>query len=472
MKIPRTPYEFRYELNDEQKNQLTTLATKVAQGIEGLSLVGMSSYKTISAVSYSISANIGEKLAKKYAHPVYECVTHTMSKRIQLIKAEVRAELDKVYSKEFIQQMRDLAEYADVDDYGDPETLERWGRSRLLTHYHRNVGGLEDDINHLCGFGWTLEYSLHFLRIYDNFTGEERGSYYFDDEEWSTSTEKLREYHIKVSCEDFMGNVLGAAYTREDVLNARLRRGDFLVREDGEYRLTAPARAMFNASIEIPETHKNPTLRVIKDDGFCKGYRLQVLKDDGWAGVTFESRLGDICSKLETAYADHLAENAIFFNSAVRSGTKEPDTSPEFATLCEFYGIEIVTEAEEVTMYRVLHQKYYADEKAQLEAAGEPTHRARYLNMEDYILNTQTYDMERAEGYLQEVAVFPNKTEADKVMKDLRERSRTMNNIKAYQAEIEDIKKKIEECIKYAGEFDRVYQQYGAPFEEEDVNAS
>ena len=30
MNIPATPYEFRYKLNDEQKNQLTTLATKVA----------------------------------------------------------------------------------------------------------------------------------------------------------------------------------------------------------------------------------------------------------------------------------------------------------------------------------------------------------------------------------------------------------------------------------------------------------
>ena len=423
-------------------------------------------------MSYSISATIGEKLGKKHAHPVYECVTGSMYKRQALIKAEVRAELDNVYSKEFIQQMRNLTEYADVDDYGDPETLERWGRSRLLTHYLRNVGGLEDDIQHLCGFGWTLEYSLHFLRIYDNFTGEERGSTYFDDKEWGTSTEKLREYHIKASCEDFMGNVLGAAYTREDVLNARLRRGDFLVREDGEYRLTAPARAMFNASIEIPETHKNPTLRVIKDDGFCKGYRLQVLEDDGWEGVAFEGKLRDVSAVLETAYAKYLKEKALIRNARVQSGTEEPDTSPEFATLCEFYGIELITEAEEVTMYRVLHEKYLADEKARLEAAGEPSRNAQYLNMENYILSTHTYSIEQAEGYLREITAFPNETEAKKVMDDLRERSRQIHYIKKYQDEIENIKKNIEECIKRAGEYDRVYQQYGAPFEEKDVKAS
>lgn len=472
MKIPHTPYEFRYKLNDEQKNQLTTLATKVAQGIEGLSLVGMGSYKNISARSYSISANIGEKLGKKYAHPVYQCVTGSMYKRHELIKAEVRAELDKVYSEEFIQQMRDLVEYVDVDDYGDPETLDRYGRGRLLTNYRRNVGGMEDDIQHLCGFGWTLEYSLDFLRIYDNLTGEERGSYYFDDEEWSTSTEKLREYHIKWSCEHFMSNVMEAACTRDDILNARLRRGDFLVREDGEYRLTAPACAMFNASIEIPETHNNPTLRVIKEDGFCKGYRLQVLEDDGWHGVAFECKLRDVSAVLETAYAKYLKEKARFRNASVQSGKEEPDTSPEFATLCEFYGIKLITEAQKVTMYRVLHQKYYADEKAELEAAGEPTHRARYLNMEDNILSTQTYDMEKAEGYLQEVAVFPNETEAKKVMDDLRERARQIHYIKEYRAEIEKAEKRIEECIKHAGEYDRVYQQYGAPFEEEDVKAS
>lgn len=472
MKIPATPYQFRYELNDEQKNQLTTLATKVAQGIEGLSLVGMGSYKTISAVSYSIAATIGEKLGKKYAHPVYQCVTGSMNKRRALIKAEVRAELDNVYSKEFIQQMRDLAEYADVDNYGDPETLERWGRSRLLTHYLRNVGGLEDDIQHLCGFGWTLEYSLHFLRIYDNFTGEERGSRYFDDEEWSASTEKLREYHIKASCEDFMGNVMGAACKSADQLQHEVRRADFLVREDGEYRLTAPARAMFNSSIEIPETHNNPTLRVIKQDGFTSGYRLEVLKDDGWHGIVMVSKLREVCARLETAYAGHLKEQALIRNAGVLKGKDQPDTSPEFATLCEFYGVELVTKAPEVTMYRVLHEKYLADEKARLESEGSPSWNAQYLNMENYILSTHTYSIERAEGYLREIAVFPNETEAEEVLKDLRERSRTMNNIKAYQAEIEDIKKKIEECIKLAGEFDRVYQQYGAPFEEEDVNAS
>ena len=472
MNIPATPYEFRYKLNDEQKNQLTTLATKVAQAIEGLSLVGMGSYKNISNMSYSIAATIGEKLGKKYAHPVYQCVTGSMDKRRALIMAEVRAELDNVYSKEFIQQMRDLTEYADVDDYGDPETLERWGRSRLLTHYLRNVGGLEDDINHLCGFGWTLEYSLHFLRIYDNFTGEERGSRYFDDDEWSTSTEKLREYHVKASCEDFMGNVMAAASKPADQLQHELRRADFLVREDGEYRLTAPARAMFNASIEIPETHNNPTLRVIKEDGYASGYHLQVLEDDGWHGIIMVSKLREVCARLETAYARHLKSNALIDNERVRSGKQQPDTSPEFATLCEFYGIELITKAEAVTMYLVLHEKYTADQKARNEAAGEPSWNARYLNMEDYILSTQTYDIEQAEGYLREVAVFPNETEAKKVKGDLLERIRTIHQIKKYQAEIEDIKKRIEECIKEAGEFDRVYQQYGAPFEEEDVNAS
>jgi len=472
MKIPATPYQFRYKLNDEQKNQLTKLATKVAQGIEGLSLVGMGSYKTISALSYSISATIGEKLGKKYAHPVYQCVTGSMDKRRALIMAEVRAELDNVYSKEFIQQMRDLAEYADVDDYGDPETLERWGRSRLLTHYLRNVGGLEDDIQHLCGFGWTLEYSLHFLRIYDNFTGEERGSRYFDDEEWSTSTEKLREYHIKASCEDFMGNVMEAACKSANRLEQELRRADFLVREDGEYRLTAPARAMFNSSIEIPETHNNPTLRVIKQDGHASGYHLQVLEDDGWHGIIMVSKLREVCARLETAYAGYLKEKALIHNAGVLKGKDQPDTSPEFATLCEFYGIELVTKAPEVTMYRVLHEKYLADEKARLEEAGEPSWNARYLNMEDYILSTHTYSIEQAEGYLREIAVFPNETEAEEVLKDLRERSRQIQYVKNYQAEIEDIKKRIEECIKGAGEFDRVYQQYGAPFEEEDVKAS
>ena len=450
MKIPRTPYEFRYELNDEQKNQLTTLATKVAQGIHGLSLVGMGSYKTISAVSYSISATIGEKLGKKYAHPVYECVTGSMYNRQALIKAEIRAELDNVYSKEFVQQMRDLVEYADVDDYGDPETLERYGRSRLLTNYFRNVGGLENDIDHLCGFGWTLEYSLHFLRIYDNFTGEESSSTYFDDDKWSTSTEKLREYHIRYSCQDFMGNVMAAACKPADRLEHELRRADFLVREDGEYRLTAPARAMFNSSIEIPETHNNPTLRVTKRDGFTNGDALEVLEDDGWNGIIFVSKLREVCARLETAYAGYLKQKAQFHNAGVRSCKNQP----------------------EVTMFRVLHQKYLTDEKARVEAEGQPSWNARRLNMEDYILSTNEYSMEQAEGYLQEIAVFPNETEADEVMKDLRERARQIHYIKKYQDEIEAIKKNIEECIKRAGEFDRVYKQYGAPFEEEEVKAS
>ncbi len=472
MKIPATPYQFRYELNDEQKNQLTTLATKVAQGIHGLSLVGMGSYKTISAVSYSISATIGEKLGKKYAHPVYECVTGSMDKRKALIKAEVRAELDNVYSEEFIQQMRDLVEYASVDEYGAPETLERWGRSRLLTHYLRNVGGMEADLDHLCGFGWTLEYSLHFLRIYDNFTGKEQGSRYFDDKKWDTSTEKLREYHIKASCEDFMGNIMEAACKSADRLAHELRRADFLVREDGEYRLTAPARAMFNASIEIPETHNNPTLRVIKEGGYASGYHLQVLEDDGWHGIMMVDKLREVCARLETAYAGHLKNNALFRNEGVRRGKEEPDTSPEFATLCEFYGIEPVTEAQMVTMYRVLHQKYEAAEKARVEAEGKPSGCANYLSMDENILSTQTYNMERAEGYLREVAVFPNLSEAEKVMSDLRDRNRQIHYIKGYRDEIKKAEKNIEECIKRAGEYDKVYQQYGAPFEEEDVKAS
>ena len=467
MKITATPYQFRYELTDEQKSQLTTLATAVAQGIQGLSLVGMGYHKTISSLGNSIAATIGDKLAKKYAHPVYQCVTGSMNKRQALIKAEIRAELDNVYSKEFIQQMRDLAEYASVDEYGNPETLERWGNSRLLTHYLRNVAAMEDDINHLCGYGWTLEYSLHFLRIYDNFTGTETGRTYWRDEEWQTSTEKLREYHIKASCDDFMGNVMGAACKSADRLQHELRRADFLVREDGEYRLTAPARAMFNSSIEIPETHNNPTLRVIKEDGYASGYNLQVLEDDGWHGIIFVSKLREVCARLETAYARHLKDNALSRNERVRSGKEEPDTSPEFATLCEFYGVELITEAQEVTLYRVLHDKYLADEKARLEAAGERSYNARYLNMEDYILSTATWDMEQAEGYLREVAVFPNETEAKQVKDDLHERQRQINQVKSYQNEIEDIKERIAECIKQAGEYDRVYQQYGAPFEED-----
>ena len=466
MNIPATPYQFHYDLTDEQKNQLTNLATKVAQGIEGLRLVGHGSYKTISAVSYSISATIGEKLGKKYAHPVYQCVTGSMHKRKALIKAEIRTELDNVYSKEFIQQMRDLVEYADVDDYGDPETVERWGRSRLLTHYLRNVGGLEDDLDHLCGFGWTIEYSLHFLRIYDNFTGKEKGSRHFEFDEWNTSTERLREYHIKRSCEDFMANIMDAACTPADVLQEQLRRADFLVREDGEYRLTAPARAMFNASIEIPETHNNPTLRVVKPDSL---YRFEVFEDGVWKGIASFDKLRDVCARLETAYARELKDTAVLRNEGVRSGRKEPDTSPEFATLCEFYGIEVVTKAQMVTMYRVLHKKYFADEKARLEAAGEPSWNAKHLNMEEYILSTHTYSIEQAEGYLREIAVFPNEIEAEEVLKDLRERSRWIQYIKEDQGEIENIKKKIEEYVKRAGEFDRVYQQYGAPFEEEDV---
>jgi hypothetical protein len=467
MKITATPYQFRYELTDEQKSQLTTLATAVAQGIQGLSLVGMGYHKTISSLGNSIAATIGDKLAKKYAHPVYQCVTGSMNRRRALIMAEIRAELDNVYSKEFIQQMRDLAEYASVDEYGTPETLERWGNSRLLTHYLRNVATMEDDINHLCGYGWTLEYSLHFLRIYDNFTGTETGRTYWRDEEWQTSTEKLREYHIKASCDDFMGNVMGAACKSADRLQHELRRADFLVREDGEYRLTAPARAMFNSSIEIPETHNNPTLRVIKEDGFSSGYHLQVLEDDGWHGIIFVSKLREVCARLETAYARHLKDNAFCRNERVRSGKEEPDLSPEFATLCEFYGVELITEAQEVTLYRVLHDKYLADEKARLEAAGERSYNARYLNMEDYILSTATWDMEQAEGYLREVAVFPNETEAKQVKDDLRERQRQINQVESYQNEIEDIKERIAECIKQAGEYDRVYQQYGAPFEED-----
>ena len=467
MKITATPYQFRYELTDEQKTQLTNLATKVYQGIHGLSLVGMSSYRTISGLGNSISATIGQKLGKKYAHPVYQCVTGSMYKRQALIKAEIRAELDNVYSKEFIQQMRDLAEYASVDEYGDPETLERWGNSRLLTHYLRNVAAMEDDINHLCGYGWTLEYSLHFLRVYDNFTGAETGRTYWRDEEWETSTEKLREFHIKVSCEAFMGDVMGAACKSADRLQHELRRADFLVREDGEYRLTAPARAMFNSSIEIPETHNNPTLRVIKKEQYSGGYYFEVLEDDGWHGIIYVSKLREVCARLETAYAQHLKENAQSRNERVRSGKEEPDTSPEFATLCEFYGVELVTKAPEVTLYRVLHEKYLADEKARLEAAGEPSWNARYLNMENYILSNDTYYMEQAEGYLREVAVFPNETEAKQVKDDLHERQRQINQVKSYQNEIEDIKERIAECIKQAGEYDRVYQQYGAPFEED-----
>lgn len=472
MKIPATPYQFRYNLTDEEKNQLTNLATKVGRGIEGLSLVGIRTHRTISASSLSISATIGEKLGKKYAHPVYECVTGSMYKRHALIKAEIRDELDNVYSKEFIQQMRDLAEYTDVDDYGDPETLERWGQSRLLTHYWHNVQAMEADIDHLCGFGWTLEYSLQFLRIYDNFTGEESSSTYFRDEDWDTSTEKLREYHIKYSCQNFMGYVMDAACKSSSRLELELRRADFLVREDGEYRLTAPARAMFSSSIEIPETHNNPTLRVIKEDGYASGYRLQVLEDDGWHGVTSMAKLRQVCARLETAYASYLHDKAIYYNAGVLSGKNEPDTSPEFATLCEFHGVEVVTEPQKVTMYRVLHQKYLVDQKARLEAEGHPSGNAWPLNMEDYILTTHTHSIEQAEGYLREIAVFPNETEAEKVLRDLRERSRQINYIKEHRDEIEKIEKNIEECVKRAGEYDRVYQKYGAPFEEEDVKAS
>ena len=58
------------------------------------------------------------------------------------------------------------------------------------------------------------------------------------------------------------------------------------------------------------------------------------------------------------------------------------------------------------------------------------------------------------------------------VMSDLRDRNRQIHYIKGYRDEIKKAQKNIEECIKRAGEYDRVYQQYGAPFEEEDVKAS
>jgi DNA repair ATPase RecN len=87
--------------------------------------------------------------------------------------------------------------------------------------------------------------------------------------------------------------------------------------------------------------------------------------------------------------------------------------------------------------------------------------------MGDHILSTATYDIEQAEGYLREVAVFPNETEAKQVKDDLCERQQQIHHVESYQKQIEDIKERIAECIKQAGEYDRVYQQYGAPFEED-----
>ena len=470
MNIPRTPYQFRCELTDEQKTNLTNLATAVAQGIEGLKLVGHGFYKTISKPSYSIAANIGERLGKKHAHPVYECVTEYMKNRTDLIKADVRAELNDVFTEDFIQRMEALVEYADADQYGDPKTLERWGHRRLLTHYLRATASLEDDIDHLCGFGWTLEYSLKFLRIYYHLTGNEPASTHFRDDDWDTSTEKLREYHIKFDCQMFMSNVIKAACKDIYVLDAQVRRGDFLVREDGAYRLTAPARAMFTTSIEIPETHNNPTLRVMKA-GSCE-YVLEVLEEDGWEYVVSTDKLREVCVRLETSYARHLKEKALLYVEGVRRGNKEPDNSPEFAKLCEFYNVKLVTAAEKVTLYRVLHNKHRADEVARLTKKGQPSYDVRDLNVGLYVLSNNEYDMEKSEGYRHEIAVFPNLEEARKVHDKLYERQLILNRIKEHKQDIEKTKALIEQSIKDAGEYDKVYQKYGAPFEEEDVKAS